>query len=123
MTLKQRREPNFGCPYCFAVSIYCVSQPCSLWKLKAHMLASGLPGIFIGVAIYVIAMLDYPFSGSVRIDPVEYIEKFFPGGRLLFRGLTCLNHLYRHNGQHIDLGFPLEMVFVFLQACIPRDFS
>jgi hypothetical protein len=37
-----------------------------------HKTLTGLLGGFIGLVIYIIVMLDHPFTGTMKIDPTEY---------------------------------------------------
>ena len=39
---------------------------------RLHITVNGLLGAFIGLVIYIIITLDHPFTGKIRIDPVEY---------------------------------------------------
>lgn len=41
---------------------------------RLHLIANGLLSTFIGLIIYIILMLDHPFTGSIRIDPTDYLE-------------------------------------------------
>lgn len=39
---------------------------------RLHLMANGLLSIFIGLIVYIIIMLDHPFTGAVRIEPTDY---------------------------------------------------
>jgi ABC-type multidrug transport system fused ATPase/permease subunit len=41
-------------------------------SLRLHMTVNGLLGAFIGMVIYIIIILDHPFSGKMKINPTEY---------------------------------------------------
>ncbi len=39
---------------------------------RLHMAVNGLLGAFIGLVIYIIVILDHPFTGKMKIEPEEY---------------------------------------------------
>ncbi|MBD2756695.1 bestrophin-like domain [Spirosoma validum] len=39
---------------------------------RLHLIANGLLSTFVGLIIYIILMLDHPFTGSIRIEPTDY---------------------------------------------------
>ncbi len=39
---------------------------------RLHITVNSLLGAFIGLVIYIIIILDHPFTGKIRIEPVEY---------------------------------------------------
>lgn len=41
-----------------------------------HITLNGLMGIFIGMILFIIIMLDHPYSGSLGIEPTSYKEIF-----------------------------------------------
>lgn len=43
-------------------------------NIRLHMLLSALLGAFIGLVMYLIIILDYPFSGYMSVQPTGYVE-------------------------------------------------
>ncbi|HEY8916156.1 MAG TPA: hypothetical protein VIM87_06935 [Chitinophaga sp.] len=43
-------------------------------NLKLHIFMSAMLGSFIGIVIYLIILLDYPFSGYLSVQPTGYVE-------------------------------------------------
>jgi hypothetical protein len=43
-------------------------------NIRLHILLSALLGAFIGLVMYLIILLDYPFSGYMSVQPTGYIE-------------------------------------------------
>ena len=47
-----------------------------IWMLDmrffAHLVLGGLVSFFLGVMIFLIAAMDHPLRGAVRIDPAAY---------------------------------------------------
>ncbi|MBB5636878.1 uncharacterized membrane protein YraQ (UPF0718 family) [Pedobacter cryoconitis] len=41
-------------------------------SLRLHLTVNGLLGAFIGLVIYIIILLDHPFTGQLKIEPEEY---------------------------------------------------
>lgn len=41
-------------------------------SLNVHLFVNGLLGAFIGLVIYIIIILDHPFTGQLKIEPEEY---------------------------------------------------
>lgn len=41
-------------------------------NLNLHLIINGLLGAFIGLLVYIIVLLDYPFTGSISIKPEAY---------------------------------------------------
>jgi len=41
-------------------------------SLRLHLFVSGLLGAFIGLVIYIVVMIDHPFTGKIRIEPTDY---------------------------------------------------
>jgi len=39
---------------------------------RLHILLNSLLGAFIGLVIYLVIILDHPFSGQIKIEPNEY---------------------------------------------------
>jgi hypothetical protein len=39
---------------------------------RLHMAVNGLLGAFMGLVIYIIVILDHPFTGKLKIEPEEY---------------------------------------------------
>jgi hypothetical protein len=39
---------------------------------RLHILINSLLGAFIGLVIYLIIILDHPFTGQIKIEPDEY---------------------------------------------------
>jgi hypothetical protein len=39
---------------------------------RLHMTVNGLLGAFMGLVIYIIVILDHPFTGKMKIEPEEY---------------------------------------------------
>jgi ABC-type multidrug transport system fused ATPase/permease subunit len=39
---------------------------------RLHVTLNGLLGAFIGLVIYIILILDHPFTGKIKIEPAEY---------------------------------------------------
>jgi hypothetical protein len=39
---------------------------------RLHLLVSGLFGAFLGMVLYLIILLDHPFTGHLKIEPEEY---------------------------------------------------
>ena len=43
-------------------------------SLRLHMTITAMLGIFIGMVMYIIILLDHPFTGVIRIEPTGYRE-------------------------------------------------
>jgi hypothetical protein len=41
-------------------------------SIRLHMTVSAMLGIFIGMVIYIIILVDHPFTGKIRIEPTGY---------------------------------------------------
>jgi hypothetical protein len=41
-------------------------------SLRLHLIANGLLSSVIGLIVYIIIMLDHPFTGRIKIEPSEY---------------------------------------------------
>lgn len=41
-------------------------------SVRLHMLINSLMGAFIALVIYIIIIIDHPFTGKMRIEPTEY---------------------------------------------------
>jgi hypothetical protein len=39
---------------------------------RLHMSVNGLLGSFMGLVMYIIVILDHPFTGKMKIEPEEY---------------------------------------------------
>ncbi|MGY0035691.1 hypothetical protein [Pedobacter sp. NJ-S-72] len=40
--------------------------------MRLQLIVNGLLGAFIGLVIYIIILLDHPFTGQLKIEPEEY---------------------------------------------------
>ncbi|HEY5590479.1 MAG TPA: hypothetical protein VIK55_05625 [Paludibacter sp.] len=41
-----------------------------------HVMLNSLLGVFVGMILFIIILLDHPYSGSMRIEPKSYMEIF-----------------------------------------------
>lgn len=41
-------------------------------NFRLHILLNSLLGVFIGLIVYIILLLDHPFTGSIKIEPEAY---------------------------------------------------
>ena len=55
---------------------YVILLACALFldmeSVRMHMLVNGLLGAFIGIVIYIILLVNHPFSGGIKIKPEKY---------------------------------------------------
>jgi hypothetical protein len=43
-------------------------------SIRLHMTVTAMLGIFIGMVMYIIILVDHPFTGKIRIEPAGYRE-------------------------------------------------
>jgi len=41
-------------------------------SIRLHMMVSAMLGVFIGMVMYIIILVDHPFTGKIRIEPTGY---------------------------------------------------
>lgn len=41
-------------------------------SLRLHLMVNAMLGAFIGLVVYIIIIVDHPFTGRMKIEPVEY---------------------------------------------------
>jgi hypothetical protein len=57
------------------ITIFC-SMMLDIEHVKMHVLLNTLLGIFIGMFLFIIILLDHPYSGSLGIKPKSYKQIF-----------------------------------------------
>lgn len=64
-----------------AIIVLCFAMFIEVDSSRLHIITNSCLGTFLGLVIYLIVVLDHPFTGEMRVKPTEYktILDMFPG--------------------------------------------